>query len=89
MEKRVKKTPVTYTCKAAIEEYTCKGASLRHKGIDAPRLQRMCLKGLWLEKKYCGRDRVPQKDAKEALFGRKVGRDWVIPVGELDRVFGG
>ncbi|KAF0218827.1 MAG: hypothetical protein FD174_2610 [Geobacteraceae bacterium] len=66
---------------------TCAKAAERHPGVEERNLARMCLRGEWLVKKYGKREKVPPKEAAKALFAKKVGRCWQIPVDELDRVF--
>lgn len=65
---------------------TCKEAAKRHPGIEERHFARLCIKGSWLLKKYGSPERVPPVDRKKALFGEKVGKCWVIPISELDRV---
>ena len=67
---------------------TCEQAATRHGVEDGRRsISRMCLRGQALAKKYGGASKVPEAQKKTALFAKKVGKCWFIPVTELDRVF--
>ncbi|WP_224957238.1 hypothetical protein [Geomonas subterranea] len=66
---------------------TTKEAAERHKGVTALKLSKLCLRGKFLTKFYGGASRIPEREKQTALFARKVGRDWQIPVSELDRLF--
>ncbi|WP_136526822.1 hypothetical protein [Geomonas ferrireducens] len=69
---------VTMTIKEAVE---------RHKGVTARQFRKLCLRGKYLAKIHGGASRVPAKELNTALFAKKWGRDWQIPVAELDRLF--
>lgn len=62
-------------------------AAHRHKGVNREKLAMMCLQGEELLSRYRRQDNIPAKEMKEALFAKKIGRCWHIPVTELDRVF--
>ena len=67
--------------------FTIKEAEARHTGVSAQKFRKLCLKGKFLTKFYGGASRVPTKLRNTALFAKKVGRDWQIPIAELDRLF--
>ena len=69
--------PVTMSCEQGAE---------RH-GQEARNIARMCLRGKSLAKKHGGASKVPEKEKKTAIFAKKVGKAWAVPVSELDRVF--
>lgn len=60
-------------------------ASKMLPGIEERQFARMCLKGQRLTRVY-GSD-PPAKELKTALFGKRVGKYWIIPITELQRVF--
>ena len=60
-------------------------AARRYPGVEERYLQRMCLKGKRLKRVYG--DQPPVKEINSALFAKKVGKYWLIPVEELKRVF--
>ena len=62
-------------------------AAKRHKGVTALGLSRLCLRGKYLAKIHGGASRVPEKEKEMALFAKKVGQIWHIPIAELDRLF--
>jgi hypothetical protein len=66
---------------------TTKEAAVRHKGVTPLQLSKLCLRGKYLAKMHGGASRVPAKERDTALFGKRVGRCWQIPVSELDRLF--
>lgn len=66
---------------------TTREAAARHKGVTALQMSRLCLRGKYLAKMHGGASRVPVKERDTALFAKKVGGDWHIPVTELDRLF--
>lgn len=66
---------------------TCKDAAKRHPGVEERNFARMCLRGNALAKKHGGVSKVPEKEKKTAIFAKKVGKAWAIPVSELDRIF--
>lgn len=67
--------------------FTCEEAAKRHPGIEPRYFARLCIRGEWLLKKFGSTDKVPEKELRAAMFGKKVGKYWVIPVSELDRMF--
>ena len=75
--------------KQPIEQVTMstKEAAQRHKGVTALGLSKLCLRGKYLAKIHGGASRVPEHEKGTALFARKVGQIWHIPIAELDRVF--
>jgi hypothetical protein len=72
------------TCTTTV---TTKEAAKRHGGVTALRMSKLCLRGKYLAKLHGGASRVPVKEKSSALFAKKVGRDWHIPITELDRLF--
>jgi len=70
--------PMTMSCEQAVE---------RHQGQEARNISRMCLRGQRLAKKYGGWSKVPGVQKKTAIFAKKCGKYWSIPVTELDRLF--
>lgn len=66
---------------------TCEEATRRHPGFDANYFRRLCLHGQWLRSKYSTHESIPVAEQCRALFGKKVGKYWMIPVEELDRYF--
>lgn len=60
-------------------------ASKMLPGIKEQQFARMCLKGNRLQRLY-GSEPPPEM-LKTALFGKRVGKYWIIPVTELERVF--
>ena len=71
--------------KRKAESFTCKEAIKLIPGTSELQLARMCLKGERLQKLY-GSD-IPANELNKALFGKKVGKYWYIPLEELKRVF--
>lgn len=66
---------------------TCQEAAKRHPGLEERHFSRLCLRGQRLLKRHGNRESIPPKEMSKALFGKKVGKFWVIPVSELDRFF--
>lgn len=66
---------------------TCEEAAKRHQGQEPRNIARMCLRGKALAKRYGGASRVPIREQQTAIFAKKVGKSWQVPVSELDRVF--
>lgn len=60
-------------------------AARRHPGITELQFSKMCLKGKRLKRLYG--NKIPPEQIAMALFGKKVGKYWMIPVEELNRVF--
>lgn len=54
-------------------------------GIADRHFRRMCLKGQRLTRLYGSEP--PADQLKTALFGKRVGKYWCIPISELKRVF--
>lgn len=67
--------------------YTSAEAAKRHPGIEERHISRLCLRGKWLLLKFGSLKKIPPKEKEHALFAKKVGKYWVIPVSELDRLF--
>jgi hypothetical protein len=59
----------------------------RHKGLDQNYMMRLCIKGRNLMREYGARENIPAKEMARALFGKKVGKYWHVPVSELNRLF--
>jgi hypothetical protein len=59
----------------------------RHRGLDQNYLMRLCIKGRNLLVEYGERENIPAKEMARALFGKKVGKYWHVPVKELNRLF--
>jgi hypothetical protein len=64
---------------------TAAAAVIRFPGTEERQIARMCLKGQRLKRMY-GKDIKPE-DAATALFGKRVGKYWYIPLKELERIF--
>lgn len=75
--------------KPVVEAMTmsCEQAVERHQGQEERNIARMCLRGQRLSKKYGGWSKVPEVEKKTAIFAKKCGKYWSIPVAELDRLF--
>ena len=67
--------------------YTTEEAAKRHPGIEGRHFARLCIRGKGLLKKYGDLENVPPEEMVRVLFGKKVGKYWVIPAEELDRFF--
>ena len=74
---KVSVDPVVMGCEEAGQKYR----------QEARNIARMCLRGKSLAKKHGGASKVPEKEKKTAIFAKKVGKAWAVPVSELDRVF--
>lgn len=72
---------------ANVATITCEEAAKRHQGVTPLKIARMCLKGQRLVKRYQAVSKVPEKEKGNAIFAKKVGKSWAVPVAELDRVF--
>jgi hypothetical protein len=62
-------------------------AALRHAGVTAKEIAKLCLRGVYLSKMHGGASRVPEKERRTAIFAKKVRKRWIIPASELDRLF--
>ncbi len=80
-DKRIK----TVKNECGVKAVTAFEASKIYPGIEERQFARMCLKGQRMVRIY-GNEVPPDKLAK-VLFGKKVGKYWLIPLEELDRVF--
>jgi hypothetical protein len=67
-----------------VKAVTAFEASKIYPGIAERQFARMCLKGQRLKKLYG--DAIPVKEMKAAIFGKKFGKYWLIPITELDRI---
>lgn len=70
-----------------VETLTIKEAMQRHKGLTRAYFMRRCEEGGRLLALYKSRRKIPKELAQGALFGRKIGKYWIIPIKELDRFF--
>jgi hypothetical protein len=54
-------------------------------GTEARYIARMCLRGQRLKRIHG--DKIPPEQMATALFGKRVGKYWYVPLSELNRVF--